>query len=239
MKIDLNCDLGENEPLTRTRSLMRWISSANVACGGHAGDVKSMAACVLLARQFRVNLGAHPGPWSRADHGRGSVEFSPDELELLLLQQVSSLERVARQHGLKLHHIKLHGGLYHATEQFEPLAARYIAAVKKWWPSSFVYALAGGNLVRIARRAGVKVRAEAFADRGYRDDGSLVSRGEPGALVTEANEVCARVAGMIERHQVKTVTGHLLEIHPQTICVHSDTPGAVALARRIAKEVEA
>src|SRR4030095_5379345 len=126
MNLDLNCDLGEGEPQTRTRALMRWITSANVACGGHAGDVRSMSVCVRLCKEFGVLLGAHPGAWSRTDFGRGTVQIEPVELELLLLHQISALERIATQHGVHLHHIKLHGALYHATENDVPLARRYI-----------------------------------------------------------------------------------------------------------------
>src|SRR2546426_12111900 len=109
MTLDLNCDLGEGEPGGRTRALMRWIDSANIACGGHAGDVASMRRCLRLAKAHHVNAGAHPGPWNRSDFGRGATALSPDELELLLLHQVGTLERLARTEGVSLHHIKLHG----------------------------------------------------------------------------------------------------------------------------------
>src|SRR5688500_18309234 len=117
MRFDLNCDLGEGEPRARTEALMRVITSANVACGGHAGDLASMERCVALAKKFKVRLGAHPGTADRAGFGRGELKITPAELELLLLQQVGTLERIARAHGVKLHHIKLHGALYHATER--------------------------------------------------------------------------------------------------------------------------
>src|ERR1041385_2748764 len=151
MKLDLNCDLGEGEPLARTRALMRWITSANIACGGHAGDVKSMEACVRLAKQFGVRVGAHPGPWDRDDFGRGSVRMTPDELELLLLQQVGALERMARAHRVPLHHIKLHGALYHLSETDSALGRRYLECVGRWWPSAKIYARAGGAIKQRAR----------------------------------------------------------------------------------------
>ncbi|PYM12233.1 MAG: hypothetical protein DME18_11940, partial [Verrucomicrobia bacterium] len=165
MKLDLNCDLGEGEPLTRTRALMRWITSANLACGGHAGDLPTMEACVRLAKQHGVRLGAHPGPWSRGDFGRGHARPAPHEMELLLLHQVGALERVARRNGVPLHHIKLHGALYHASEEDDALAKRYVAAVKRFWPQAKIYARAEGRVVRVARRAGLVVWEEAVADR--------------------------------------------------------------------------
>src|SRR6266705_510141 len=168
---------------------MRRVTSANVACGGHGGDLKTMEACVRLAGQHGVRLGAHPGPWSRSDFGRRPVRFAPDEFELLLLHQVGALERVAQANGVRLHHIKLHGALYHASEENEALAKRYVAAVRRFWSQAKIYARAGGRVARVARRAGLVLWEEAFADRGYRDDGTLVTRTEPNALLTEANFV--------------------------------------------------
>jgi UPF0271 protein len=210
---------------------MRWITSANVACGGHAGDAKTMQACVRLAKQYGVRLGAHPGPWSRQDLGRGSVLISPDELELLLLHQVCALEKIARAGRAPLHHIKLHGALYHATEEDEGLARRYIAAVKRWWPAAIVYARAGGRVVRLGRAAALVIWEEAFADRGYRDDGSLVPRHEPGALLTAVRAVIQRARRLAFEGEVVSTSGRRLRLLPQTICLHSDTPKAVAFAR--------
>jgi UPF0271 protein len=235
MKIDFNCDLGEGEPMTRTRALMRWISSANVACGGHAGDLKTMQTCVRLAGEFRVRLGAHPGPWSRSDLGRGALRVTPEELELLLIHQISALDTVARRAGMALHHIKLHGALYHATESNETLASRYVATVKRWWPRAKIYALAGGSVVRVARNNNIVVWEEAFADRGYRDDGSLMPRNEPGALLTDPKAVRQRVSDLVAHQQVTTVTGQALQLRPQTICLHSDSPKALELARTIGR----
>jgi UPF0271 protein len=235
VKLDLNCDLGEGESLARTRALMRWITSANVACGGHAGDVKSMQTCVRLAKQHCVRLGAHPGPWSRGDFGRQRIRLTPDELEMLLLQQVGALERISRAHAVRLHHIKLHGALYHASETSADLGRRYIETVVRWWPAAVIYARAGGGVVRLARRAGLRVWEEAFADRGYRNDGTLVPRGEPGALLTEVRAVAERVRLLIKGGKVQTVTGKRLPLRAQTICLHSDTPQAVGLAQAVAK----
>ena len=235
MKLDLNCDLGEGEPLARTRALMRWITSANVACGGHAGDAASMAACVRLAKRHGVRLGAHPGPWDRNELGRGKIAITPDELEMLLLHQVSALEVVVRAYGLRLHHIKLHGALYHASETEAALARRYLATVARWWPRAKIFARAGGQVARLARRMGLAVWEEAFVDRAYRDDGSLVPRTEPAALLNGAHAVMQRVRMILDRGEILTVTGASIRLWPQTLCLHSDTPGAVALARRVAR----
>jgi UPF0271 protein len=237
MKLDLNCDLGEGEPLSRTRALMRWITSANVACGGHAGDLHSMRACVRLAKQCGVKLGAHPGPWSKGDFGRGPLQITPDEFELLLLQQVGAMERIARDEGTPLHHIKLHGALYHASEADAVLGQRYLDAIRRWWPRCLIYARAGGAVAKRARQGGLRIWEEAFADRAYRADGSLVPRGEPGAILNDAEEVLRRVRLLRSRGEIISDSITLLHLRPQTLCLHSDTPEAVKLARAISRDL--
>jgi len=218
---------------------MRRVTSANVDCGGHGGDLKTMEACVRLARQHRVRLGAHPGPWSRSDFGRGPVRRAPDEFELLLLHQVGALERVAQANGVRLHHIKLHGALYHASEENEALAKRYVAAVRRFWPQAKIYARARGRVARVARRAGLGVWEEAFADRAYRDDGTLVPRTEPSAVLTEAGLVVERVRRLLDEGEVIAASGKHIVLRPQTLCIHSDTPHAAQLAQAVRKEIGA
>jgi len=238
VKLDLNCDLGEGELLSRTRALMRWITSANVACGGHAGDVRSMRACARLAGRHGVRLGAHPGPWSRDDFGRGTLQLTQGDLELLLLQQVGALERIARAEGARLHHIKLHGALYHASEADSALGRGYVNAVRRWWPRCIIYAKAGGSVAKLARRSGLKVWEEAFADRAYRADGSLQPRGEPGAVLSDGEEVLRRVRLLRSHGEILSDSITLLRLRPQTLCLHSDTPQAVELAQVIARDLQ-
>ena len=227
--LDLNCDLGEGESTARTRALMRVITSANVACGGHAGDLGSMHRCVRLALEYSVRLGAHPG---LADgFGRGEVRLSPEALELLVVQQVSSLVTVAHGLGASLHHIKMHGSLYHATESDPVLGRALVRTMKRWFPRVRLYALAGGRLVRRARDAGVPAWDEGFVDRGYRDDGSLVPRGVPGAVISDVRQAQRRLLEVRKGLGLETVSGRRLALWPQTWCVHSDTPGAVRMAR--------
>ena len=233
MKLDLNSDLGEGEPAARTRALMRWITSANVACGGHAGDAKSMQRCVRLAKQCGVRLGAHPGPWSRGDFGRSAIQITPEEFELLLLQQVGALERVARANGARLHHIKLHGALYHASEAQSEIGEHYIESVARWWPQAIIYAKASGNVTRLAGRSRVKIWEEAFVDRGYESDGGLVPRNQPGALLMDIGAVIQRARIILEDGEVEALSGRRLPLHPQTLCVHSDTPGSPGIARAV------
>jgi len=233
MKLDLNCDLGEGEPLVRTRALMRWIASANVACGGHAGDARSMRACVRLAKQSGVKLGAHPGPWSRADRGRGPVRISADELELLLLQQVGALEKIANSERVHLNHIKLHGALYHAVEAEAVLARAYVRCVATHWPQAKIYALAGGRVVSAAKGRGVPCLAEGFADRAYQADGRLVPRTKPGAVLSNVAESVLRVRALLAGRGLTARDGRRLVLQIETVCVHSDSPHALRLVREL------
>lgn len=233
MKVDLNCDLGEAEPKAATRALMRWVTSANVACGGHAGSVETMAYCVSLAKRCGVHVGAHPGPFSRSDFGRAPIKIRKDDLRLLLIQQVSALEKIAKREGVRLHHIKLHGGLYHAVEGTESLAQCYIELVRRYWPKLKIYARSGGTVAREAHPRGVEVWEEAYADRAYDLNGNLVPRENSGAVLTDAAAVVRQALSIIQTGTVPAISGDRVPVSARTICVHADTPGAPRLARAI------
>ena len=233
MKCDLNCDLGEGEPPARTRALFGLITSANVACGGHAGNVVTMERCVELAAKNGVRLGAHPG--LQGSFGRGVAALEPAELELLLLQQVGALSAIARGLGVTLHHVKLHGALYHATEESPALASRYVLAMKRWWPECRLYALAGGRVVRLAQSLSVAVAEEGFLDRGYLPNGTLVPRGQEGSLLT-IREVRNRLGKWVEDGQILAVNGDPLTIRPATWCLHGDGREALKMAK-LAREM--
>jgi UPF0271 protein len=234
MRFDLNCDLGEGEPVVRTKQLLAHVTSANIACGGHAGDVTTMQQCVRLAKKYRVRVGAHPGLWDKENFGRSDdVVIDARELEVLLLQQVSAFERIAAGEKVRLHHIKLHGALYHAAERDPRLAGAYLKIVRSWWPKAIVYALAGGTVARSAPRAGVEVWQEAFLDRNYRDDGSLVPRSEADALVGELSRIKDRLSSLSTRGGVTTCSGGWLPVSAQTLCIHSDTPHAAQIVRAL------
>jgi len=233
MKLDLNCDLGEGEPSARTQALMRWITSANIACGGHAGDVESMHRCVRWAIRHRVRIGAHPGAAGSSGRGRGQVTLRAAELEPLLIAQLGALGQIARNHNAALHHVKLHGGLYHASESSLVLARAYVRIVRQHWPGLVIYALAHGSVARAARDAGVPCWAEGFADRGYRHDATLVPRGQPGALLKDPRRVVARVRRWIQDGRVDAADGRPLRLPIETLCVHADTPHAVAMVRAL------
>ena len=233
IELDINCDLGEGESTARTRALMRHITSANVACGGHAGDADSMARCVRLAGELGVRLGAHPGPLSRGDFGRGALQPSAEELTLLVLHQASALQQVASRFGLPLHHIKLHGALYHASEADEALALAYARAVGRYFPGVKIYSRSGGRVARVARRLGVAVFEELFADRAYLSSGELVPRQESHAVLTRPGQITARLGSWLSTGHMETTDGPPIRLAAQTICVHGDTHGASRLARLV------
>ena len=229
VRYDLNCDLGEGEPFSRTQSLMRLITSANVACGGHAGNVVSMERCIRWAKQYRVHLGAHPGIPS--EFGRADVGLNPSQVETWVLQQVGALQRLAAEQKVRLHHIKLHGALYHAVEQDARLASAYLNAVQRWFPNTIIYARAGGRVSRLGGSRGIPVWQEGFLDRAYLEDGRLVPRSEPHALLLSSEEVKNRLRDLQEGLGIRTISGKRLYLEPKTLCIHGDTPQALALVR--------
>lgn len=206
----LNADLGEGEPEERTVALMRVIDLANVACGGHAGNAGSMERCARLAAEHGVRIGAHPGLAS--DFGRGRADIDAPALRTLVRDQTATLAAFT-----PVHHIKLHGALYHAVEASEALAQAYVEAVREISPDLAIVAFASGRVLPVARRLGVRALAEVFAERGFREDGSLIPRGEPGDLIEDPAAVVAR----------------LPLLRGDTICVHSDSPNAIAIASAV------
>jgi UPF0271 protein len=233
VKLDFNCDLGEGEPVAKTRTLMRYITSANIACGGHAGNLRSMETCIRLGKRARVHVGAHPGVAS--NFGRGSITLTPEEFELLLLQQVGTFEKIARSERVALHHIKLHGSLYHAVDRSPNLARAYLQTVRRFWPRSIIFAKSGGLVHKLSRAARVTVWPEAFLDRAYADDGSLVPRDHPAALVTRPRSVLERLDLFKRTGTFSSLSGKSLPIAAKTVCLHSDTPNALRFLKIVLK----
>jgi len=228
MKLDLNCDLGEGETWQKTRALMHIVTSANVACGGHAGDRVSMENCLRLASAQGVRVGAHPG--AAGNFGRGEVALHPGALQTLVLHQVGALHRLCQIHQIRLRHVKLHGTLYHATDADAGLAEAYLEVIRTCFPGVLVYARAGGGVAIRARQLGMRVWEEGFADRHYESDGTLVARGQPGALIRTPRTVANRLREYLETGQWCARDGTAISLRFQTVCLHSDSPNAVALA---------
>ena len=233
MKVDINCDLGEGEPPAFTRALMKWITSANIACGGHAGTARSMDYCARLAHKMGVRVGAHPGFFDPENFGRRPQEITPAELQLLLLQQVGALEKIARSSSTKLHHVKLHGALYHAVEDDSGLAQTLVETIARHWPKAKVYAAPHGNIADRAPAAGVKIWHEAFADRAYMTDGTLVPRNVAGAVLGDIEIILDRVRRLLRTSEVESISGAVIRFKPKTLCVHGDTPEALHIVKAL------
>ena len=233
IEIDLNCDLGEGEPWETTRSLLDSVTSANLACGGHAGDAAVMRAVVREARARGVAIGAHPG--HAEGFGRGPTAITPDGLRTLLEIQVGALGAIAKDEGATLSHLKLHGTLYHQGNRERGLAEATLRFVAREMPGAVVFGAPEGWLDRLGAGFGVEVWREGFLDRGYLDDGTLVPRGGAGAMLGDARAVIERASEWLATGEVRTVTGGRIRVPARTWCVHGDTAGAgemAACARR-------
>jgi 5-oxoprolinase (ATP-hydrolysing) subunit A len=233
--MDINCDLGEGEPLAKTRRFMRWVTSANIACAGHAGNSDTMRCCLQLCREAGVNAGAHPGFVDREYQGRRKMSISGSDLQSLIESQAGALERMADQEKISISHIKLHGALYHIVEQDERLSEAYVVFVKERFPGIRIFAFPSGHVIPAARRLGVEVWGEIFADRAYEADGSLRSRAEAGALLEDFGEIRMRMETFLSTGRLPLKDGTTIKINAQTVCVHADSPGALRTARLLAK----
>lgn len=228
--IDLNGDLGEGAG--HDAELMPLLSSANIACGGHAGDEASMRVAVGLARAHGVAAGAHPGFPDRAHFGRREFAVTPAQVRTWVAEQIDRLVAVARAVDVPLRHVKPHGALYNQAARDAGLAEAVAAAVRAADSRLILVGLSGSALPEAGRRAGLRVADEVFADRGYRADGSLVPRGEPGALVGGPG-AATRMAGLVRDGRLRSVDGVEVALAADTICLHGDGAEVVATARSL------
>ncbi len=239
--IDLNCDVGESYGawrMGRDEELIPLVTSANVACGFHAGDPVVIRRTVELALAHGVAVGAHPSYPDLQGFGRRSMHLSVEELEDTVLYQVAALEGVVRACGGELHHAKLHGALYNDAAVGLEVALACLRAVRRLSPSPLVYVLAGSEMLRAAEELGLRAVEEGFADRRYNPDGSLVSRSLPGALITDPEAAAEQAAGIALRSRVETERGSI-EVRAGTLCVHGDNPSAVGIARAVRERLSA
>jgi UPF0271 protein len=230
-RIDLNCDLGEGGP--NDAALLRCVTSANIACGVHAGSTEIMRRTMELAAAAGVGIGAHPGLADPAGMGRREVSLAAGEAFKLVLDQVGAMAAVAAALGLELSHVKPHGALYNQAARDPALAQAVAKAVRAVNPRLILFALAGSCQVEAALAAGLRVAREAFADRGYRADGTLVSRTQPGAIIEEPAQVAAQALRLVKEHKLTTIDGAELTVHADTLCVHGDSPNALKTLRAI------
>ena len=211
--------------------IMPHITSANIACGYHAGDPATMKATVELALQHGVSIGAHPSYPDRDNFGRTDMVLSPPEVYDLVTEQIEALDRIAREAGGHLHHVKPHGALYNKAASTRGLAAIIALAVKDVDANLVIYG--SRALVSEARKIGLRAAYEAFADRRYNVDGSLVSRKTPGSFIEDVHQSTEQVLMMVEHKKVQTLQGEAIDMAPDTICIHGDGPQAPQLAQQL------
>jgi len=234
--IDVNADLGESFGAWRLgddKALLAIVTSANIACGFHAGDPLTIRRACAGAVARGVTIGAQVSYRDLAGFGRRPMTVPPEELAAEVLYQIAALDGVARAEGGRVRYVKPHGALYNRAVTDPEQAAAIASAAVSYDPALPVLTLPGSALERAAEDVRLRAITEAFPDRAYRDDGTLVPRGEPGAVLTDPEAVAARAVAMVVDGIVKTVSGAVLEVSPRSICVHSDTPGAVQLAAAI------
>ena len=242
VSIDINADLGESpESLANGADyeLMRHITSASIACGGHAGDAWTMERTLELAKELGVAAGAHPGYPDPANFGRVEIAMAVDELETSVCEQIAALSRVADKLSVRLNHVKPHGALYHAVNHRHEVALAIGRAVMAVDSNLILVGQAGSACLDSWRRLGLRCAKEAFADRMYEPDGALRQRKFPGALLEDPERAAKQALDIALRHRVILDDGSELSLMAQTLCIHSDTPGAAAIARAVSERLKA
>lgn len=236
LSMDINSDLGESEDSLANGTdfeLMRYITSANIACGGHAGDERTMRETVRLAKQLKVSVGAHPGYPDRANFGRIESPMAAAEIEATVRDQIAALAAIAEPFGVRLVHCKPHGALYHAANKSAEVAAAIGRAVLESDEQLIMVGQAGSSTLTLWESMGLTCAAEAFADRAYEPDGILRKRTLPGALLDDPTQASRQALDIASRQIAVATDGSELKISAGTICIHSDTPGSVAIARAV------
>jgi len=229
--IDLNCDMGEG--LDNDALLMPFISSANIACGYHAGDEDMMKRTIELALQNDVAIGAHPGFADKENFGRTEMHLSNEEVYELVSTQIHLMKQLCDSFGASLHHVKPHGALYNMAAKDPALANSIAKAVKDSDSNLILYGLSGSHLISEAKNIGLATASEVFADRSYQDDGTLTPRSQPGALIEDEKISLQQVMQMVKEQTVTSINKKIIPISAETICIHGDGKHAVAFAKTI------
>ena len=240
--IDLNCDMGESfgrYSLGDDAAMLDFVTSANIACGLHAGDPPVMRHTVEMAIAHGVAVGAHPGYPDLQGFGRRALSMSAEELEATILYQLGALAGFVAAAGDRLIHVKPHGALYNAATRDPEVAGAIARAVTNFDPQLIVITLSGSALAEAAGKEGLSVATEGFADRAYQDDGTLVPRNRPGAVIHDPAQAAARAVRMVTEGTVKAITGETIALKIDTLCVHGDTPNAPAIAQSLRRALEA
>jgi UPF0271 protein len=229
--IDINCDMGEG--MGNDEALMPFISSANIACGFHAGDKITMDRTIELAKKYHVAIGAHPSFFDKENFGRTEMDLSPDEIYDLIVLQLRVIDKTARSKNARLHHIKPHGALYNMSAKDQEIAAAIARAVKDFDQELILFGSNGSHSIMQATALGLRTASEVFADRTYQDDGSLTPRSQAEALIGDVDKAVQQCLQMIDEKTVTTVSGKKIPIVAETICIHGDGKHAVEFAMTI------
>lgn len=231
MKIDLNADLGEGS--SSDRELLTLVSSANIACGFHAGDAQTMLQSVRWANASGVAIGAHPGFPDRENFGRTAMQLPPETVYAQMIYQIGALKSMTESEGARLFHVKPHGMLYNQAAADPQLADAIARAVRAVDAQLILVGLAGSELIAAGARYGLRTREEVFADRGYLASGALVPRSQPGALIEDAGQALAQTLAMVKQQQVQSVGGEWVAVNAETVCLHGDGAHALQFARTL------
>ena len=235
MKIDINCDVGEG--LDNEAQLLPYISSCNIACGAHAGDIKTIAKVALLAKEHQVKVGAHPSYPDRANFGRVAITISREALKESIQSQLRTFQKIMVSNEVQLNHIKPHGALYNVLATDVDTAQTFLEAIKEYKKEVALYVPYNSIIEKEAQQKGFKIIREGFCDRNYNDDLTLVSRKKEKALITQPNEVLKHVLRIIKEETVETVSGKLIKMKANTFCIHGDSPNAVKILRHLYSEL--
>lgn len=233
MHIDINCDMGEG--IGNDEAIMPFITSANIACGYHAGDEETMRTTILLAKGHGVHAGAHPSFLDRENFGRTEMPCTPQELYQFVTKQLHLFAAIANECAVPFHHVKPHGALYNMAARDIVLAKAFAYAVRDVGSHLIVYGLSGSHLVFEAKAHGLPAKHEVFADRTYQDDGSLTPRSQPNALIEDEGQMIEHVLRLVQKKTIRTTSGKEIPVHADTVCIHGDGKYAVQFARAIFK----
>ncbi len=232
-KIDINCDMGESYgrfTIGNDASIMPFISSCNIACGFHGGDPTTIWHTIHLAIDHQVKIGAHPSYPDLSGFGRRTMQMKLEDLKTSIIYQVAALYTMVKKSGGRLHHVKVHGALYNDAIRNEEIAMTILEAIQFIDPELVVFTLPGSIFYDLGIQQGMSMWGEAFADRRYHEDGTLVDRNNEGAVIYDAEKAANQVLEMVVHNTLTTLKGKKISIHPDTICIHGDTQGAVNIA---------
>ena len=231
--LDINCDVGEGMP--NDEALMPYITSANISCGFHAGNGDTIRHTMSLAIKYNTRIGAHPSFRDKENFGRVEMKLPPDKLYAIVIEQLIKMDLIAKEKGVTLHHVKPHGALYNMAARDVELARVIAQTIKDFRDDLILYGMSGSYLISEAKAMGLQTKSEVFADRTYQDDGSLTPRSESHALIEDEVQCIRQVMQMVREGRVTTVSGNIIPILAETVCIHGDGRNAVQLAKAIHK----